>query len=118
MEVKQSLKVTHGYGNEVSIYLNDMELGGVKSFVIKGSNGSLPELTVTMDVLSAIYKTDKDEMEAEREKATPESKNQELQKSPILEEVIWGGKEMPSTLQTPHDLSTTNKEMLNRCHFD
>lgn len=52
-----SVRIAHGYGDTMSIYLSDakLKLRGVKSYCVKGEAGKVPELTVTMDLASIIY---------------------------------------------------------------
>lgn len=50
-----SVKIAHGYGDTMSIQFDGKELKQVKSYCVKGTAGTVPELTVTMDVASVIY---------------------------------------------------------------
>lgn len=52
-----SVKIVHGYGDVLSIQLDGRELKQVKSYCVKGVPGTIPELTVTMDINSVIYET-------------------------------------------------------------
>lgn len=49
-----SLRIAHGYGGETLVKLDDLCLENVKSFILKGERNKLPELTVTLDVASAV----------------------------------------------------------------
>lgn len=46
------IKVVHGYGGTPLIVLDGMQLKNVKSYVVKGEGGKLPELTVTLSATS------------------------------------------------------------------
>ena len=52
-----SVKIVHGYGDVITIQLDGRELKQVKSYCVKGVPGTIPDLTVTMDISSVIYET-------------------------------------------------------------
>lgn len=56
-----SVTIAHGYGDIMSIQLDGKELKQVKYYCVKGIPGTVPELTVTMDMASVIYKAKNEE---------------------------------------------------------
>ncbi len=52
-----SVKIAHGYGDTASVQLDGKELKQVKSYCVKGVAGTVPELTVTLDITSVVYET-------------------------------------------------------------
>lgn len=56
--IGHTLKITQGYGDSPVIELDHLTLQNVKGFKLVGEAGKLPELTVTLEVASAVCRTE------------------------------------------------------------
>lgn len=56
-----SVKISDGYGDDnLFICLDDKKIQNVKSYAVKGETGKVPELTITLDVISVLFDGEKE----------------------------------------------------------
>ncbi|MBQ2801694.1 MAG: hypothetical protein IJF03_09900 [Lachnospiraceae bacterium] len=53
-----SVKITHGYGGDVGVTIDNLNLKNVSGYAVKGEPGSLPEVTITLRASSVVYETE------------------------------------------------------------
>lgn len=48
-QIRDPVSIIHGYGDTPEITVDGNQIHGVKSYVVRGAAGSLPEVTVTFE---------------------------------------------------------------------